>query len=72
MLPSANNKEIKMLINCFRALFILLVSVALVLPHSSTSGTANVSWSGTLSSATFYVETTAGTDSFYIDDASFR
>jgi hypothetical protein len=36
------------------------------------SGTATVSWSGTLSSATFYVETTAGTDSFYIDDASFQ
>jgi hypothetical protein len=36
------------------------------------SGTATVSWSGTLSSATFYVETTAGTDSFFIDDASFR
>jgi hypothetical protein len=30
-----------------------------------------VSWSGTLSSATLYVETAAGTDSFYIDDASF-
>jgi hypothetical protein len=36
------------------------------------SGTATVSWTGTLSSATFYVETAAGTDSFYIDDASFR
>jgi hypothetical protein len=36
------------------------------------SGTATVSWSGTLSSATFYVETTAGTDSFYIDDASMQ
>jgi hypothetical protein len=36
------------------------------------SGTANVSWSGTLSNAIFYVETTSGTDSFYIDDASFR
>jgi hypothetical protein len=36
------------------------------------SGTATVSWSGTLSGATFYVETTAGTDSFYIDDASFQ
>jgi lysophospholipase L1-like esterase len=36
------------------------------------SGTATVSWSGTLSSATFYVETTAGTDSFLIDDASFQ
>jgi len=35
------------------------------------TGTTTVSWSGTLSSATFYVETTAGTDSFYIDDASF-
>jgi hypothetical protein len=36
------------------------------------SGTATVSWSGTLSSALFYVETTAGTDSYYIDDASFQ
>jgi len=34
------------------------------------TGTVNVSWSGTLTSATFYVETTAGTDSFSIDDAS--
>jgi hypothetical protein len=36
------------------------------------SGTATVSWSGTLSSATFYVETTSGTYSFYIDDVSFQ
>jgi len=36
------------------------------------SGTATVSWSGTLSNAVFYVETTTGTDSFYIDDASFQ
>jgi hypothetical protein len=36
------------------------------------SGTATVSWTGTLSSALLYVETTTGTDSFYIDDASFR
>jgi hypothetical protein len=35
------------------------------------TGTATVSWSGTLSSATLYVETAAGTDSFFIDDASF-
>jgi hypothetical protein len=35
------------------------------------TGTATVSWTGTLSSATLYVETAAGTDSFYIDDASF-
>src|SRR5215470_16562958 len=34
------------------------------------TGTATVSWSGTLSSATLYVETAAGTDNFYIDDAS--
>jgi len=34
------------------------------------SGTATVSWSGTLSSATLYVETAAGTDGLYIDDAS--
>jgi len=36
------------------------------------SGTATVSWTGTLSSANFYVETSSGADSFYIDDASFR
>jgi glycosyl hydrolase family 62/carbohydrate binding protein with CBM4/9 domain len=34
------------------------------------TGTATVSWTGTLSSATLYVETAAGTDNFYIDDAS--
>ena len=36
------------------------------------SGTATVSWSGTLSSATFYVETAAGTDSYHVDDMSFQ
>jgi lysophospholipase L1-like esterase len=36
------------------------------------TGTATVSWSGTLSSARFYAETTSGTDSFYIDDASMQ
>jgi hypothetical protein len=36
------------------------------------AGTATVSWSGALSSATVYVETTAGTSSFFVDDASFR
>lgn len=35
------------------------------------TGNATVSWSGSLSSANFYVETTSGTASFYIDDASF-
>jgi hypothetical protein len=34
------------------------------------TGTTTVSWSGTLSSATYYVETVAGTDNLYIDDAS--
>ena len=36
------------------------------------SGTATVSWAGTLTSATLYVETTAGTDGLFIDDASFQ
>jgi lysophospholipase L1-like esterase len=36
------------------------------------TGTATVSWSGTLSLARFYVETTSGTDSFFIDDASMQ
>jgi hypothetical protein len=35
------------------------------------SGTATPSWSGTLTRAVLYVETDAGTDSLYIDDASF-
>jgi hypothetical protein len=35
------------------------------------TGTTTVSWSGTLTSATLYAETLAGTDSFYLDDASF-
>jgi hypothetical protein len=34
------------------------------------SGTATVSWSGTLTLARWYIETTAGTDSLYIDDAA--
>jgi hypothetical protein len=36
------------------------------------SGTATVSWTGTLSTARFYVETTSGTDGFLIDDASMQ
>jgi non-reducing end alpha-L-arabinofuranosidase len=36
------------------------------------TGTTTVSWSGTLSAARFYVETTAGTDNFLIDDASMQ
>jgi non-reducing end alpha-L-arabinofuranosidase len=36
------------------------------------TGTTTVSWSGTLSAARFYVETTSGTDSFFIDDASIQ
>ena len=36
------------------------------------SGTATVSWSGTLSSATFYVETASGSDAYYLDDVSLQ
>lgn len=36
------------------------------------TGTTTVSWTGTLTNASFYVETAAGTDGLYIDDASFR
>ena len=36
------------------------------------SGTATASWSGTLSSATLYVETDAGTDGYYLDDVSMQ
>jgi hypothetical protein len=34
------------------------------------TGTAPISWSGTLTGVLFYVETAAGTDNIYIDDAS--
>jgi hypothetical protein len=36
------------------------------------SGTATPSWSGTLTRATLYVETNAGTDNLFIDDVSFQ
>ncbi|HZM84745.1 MAG TPA: carbohydrate binding domain-containing protein [Candidatus Limnocylindrales bacterium] len=36
------------------------------------TGTTTVSWTGTLASARFYVETTTGTDSFYIDDTTMQ
>jgi hypothetical protein len=32
------------------------------------TGTATVSWSGALTSARFYIETSSGTDAFHIDD----
>lgn len=54
--------------------YIQLTPPTTVGPSSWTllSGTAPVSWSGALSSALLYVETTSGTDSFYVDDGSFR
>jgi hypothetical protein len=54
--------------------YITLVPAQMVSASGWTllSGTATVSWSGTLSSANFYVETTSGTSSFYSDDASFK
>ena len=54
--------------------FIGLTPAVAVNPTDWTliSGTATVSWSGTLSNAILYVETAAGTDSFYLDDASFQ
>jgi hypothetical protein len=36
------------------------------------TGAATVSWTGTLTSARLYVETTSGTDNFFIDDASMQ
>ncbi|WP_425553903.1 family 43 glycosylhydrolase [Dactylosporangium salmoneum] len=36
------------------------------------TGTATASWTGTLTGATFYVETAAGTDGLYLDDASLQ
>ncbi|SNT50198.1 Carbohydrate binding domain-containing protein [Asanoa hainanensis] len=34
------------------------------------TGTATVAWSGTLTAATFYVETTSGTEGFLLDDVT--
>jgi arabinoxylan arabinofuranohydrolase len=36
------------------------------------TGSATVSWTGTLSRAVLYVETAAGTDGFHVDDASLE
>ncbi|MEV4364693.1 carbohydrate-binding protein [Nonomuraea sp. NPDC049625] len=36
------------------------------------TGTTTVSWTGTLTNASFHVETATGTDGLYIDDASFQ
>jgi hypothetical protein len=54
--------------------FVALTSATTVNASGWTriSGTATVSWTGTLTSATFYVETTSGTDSLFIDDASLQ
>ena len=41
-------------------------------PRRPLSWTATVAWTGTLSSATLYVETSTGTDSFFLDDASLQ
>jgi Carbohydrate binding domain len=53
--------------------YVQLATATAVNPSSWTllSDTATV-WSGTLSSATFYLETTSGTDSYHIDDASLQ
>jgi len=54
--------------------FISLTPATPVNPSGWTllSWTATVSWTGTLSSATLYVETSTGTDSFFLDDASLQ
>jgi arabinoxylan arabinofuranohydrolase len=54
--------------------YLSLTPATAVNPNTWTqlTGTATVSWTGTLTGATFYVETTSGSDSFYVDDASFQ
>ena len=49
----------------------LILAQAAVNPSGWTllTGKGIASWSGTLTSASFYVETAAGTANFYIDDA---
>ncbi|GIF63883.1 hypothetical protein Ais01nite_19180 [Asanoa ishikariensis] len=36
------------------------------------TGTATVAWTGTLTSATFYIETTSGTDGLLVDDVTIQ
>jgi len=36
------------------------------------TGTTTVSWTGTLTGATFYIETAAGTDNLIVDDVSMQ
>ena len=54
--------------------YVQLTPAEMVIANGRTqlTGTATASWTGTLASATFYVETAAGTDSLFIDDASFQ
>jgi hypothetical protein len=54
--------------------YLSLTPATAVNPNGWTqlTGTATVSWTGTLTDARFYVETTSGTDSFYVDDVSFQ
>ncbi|MEU7918270.1 family 43 glycosylhydrolase [Micromonospora zamorensis] len=52
--------------------YLQLTPTADVNGWTQLTGTATVSWSGTLTGATFYVETAAGTDSLLVDDASFQ
>ncbi|GGM81912.1 family 43 glycosylhydrolase [Dactylosporangium sucinum] len=54
--------------------YVSLTPATAVNPNGWTllTGTATVSWTGTLTGATFYVETAAGTDSLYVDDVSFQ
>jgi hypothetical protein len=54
--------------------YLQLTPAATVNPTGWTqlSGTATASWTGTLTRAILYVETAAGTDNLYLDDASFQ
>ncbi|MDI1460984.1 family 43 glycosylhydrolase [Catellatospora sp. KI3] len=54
--------------------YLQLTPASAVNPNGWTqlTGAATVSWTGTLSSANLYVETAAGTDSYYLDDATFQ
>jgi arabinoxylan arabinofuranohydrolase len=54
--------------------YVQLAPATSVNPNGWTqlTGTATVSWTGTLTSANLYIETAAGTDGYYLDDATFQ
>ena len=67
LMPRMNGTELaRHVLQEFTGTRIMLMSAYL------PEGTATVSWTGSLTGATFYVETTSGTDGLLVDDVSLQ